>query len=110
MNSMTGYGRGEATNGDVTVVVELKSVNNRFRDLNVRMRSTSYWVACPEHSGTRCSGAASTSSFVDAVEVSRRSRQTPSLPSGTTSRWRSKRLARQDDDIPSQASCPSPVS
>lgn len=37
MNSMTGYGRGEATNGDVTVVVELKSVNNRFRDLNVRM-------------------------------------------------------------------------
>ncbi|MEC7949081.1 MAG: YicC/YloC family endoribonuclease, partial [Myxococcota bacterium] len=37
MNSMTGYGRGEATNGDLTVVVELKSVNNRFRDLNVRM-------------------------------------------------------------------------
>ena len=37
MNSMTGYGRGEASNGDVTVVVELKSVNNRFRDLNVRM-------------------------------------------------------------------------
>ncbi len=37
MNSMTGYGRGEATNGDLTVVVELKSVNNRFRDLNVRV-------------------------------------------------------------------------
>jgi len=37
MNSMTGYGRGEATNGGVTVVVELKSVNNRFRDINVRM-------------------------------------------------------------------------
>jgi uncharacterized protein (TIGR00255 family) len=37
MNSMTGYGRGEATNGDVSVVVELKSVNNRFRDVNVRM-------------------------------------------------------------------------
>lgn len=37
MNSMTGYGRGEATNGGVSVVVELKSVNNRFRDVNVRM-------------------------------------------------------------------------
>jgi len=37
MNSMTGYGRGEATNGDVSVVVEMKSVNNRFRDLNIRL-------------------------------------------------------------------------
>ena len=37
MNSMTGYGRGEATNGDTTVVVEIKSVNNRFRDLNLRV-------------------------------------------------------------------------
>lgn len=37
MNSMTGYGRGEATNGDVTVVVELRSVNNRFRDVNLRV-------------------------------------------------------------------------
>jgi uncharacterized protein (TIGR00255 family) len=33
---MTGYGRGEASNADVTVVVELKSVNNRFRDLQLR--------------------------------------------------------------------------
>jgi len=33
---MTGYGRGEASNGDVTIVVELKSVNNRFRDLQLR--------------------------------------------------------------------------
>jgi uncharacterized protein (TIGR00255 family) len=37
MNSMTGYGRGEASNGDVTVLVEIKSVNNRFRDINVRV-------------------------------------------------------------------------
>jgi uncharacterized protein (TIGR00255 family) len=37
MQSMTGYGRGEATNGGVTVVVEIKSVNNRFRDINARM-------------------------------------------------------------------------
>lgn len=36
LHSMTGYGRGEASNGDVTVVVELKSVNNRFRDLQLR--------------------------------------------------------------------------
>lgn len=34
---MTGYGRGEATNGDVTIVVELKTVNNRFRDINLRL-------------------------------------------------------------------------
>lgn len=33
---MTGYGRGEASTSDVTVVVELKSVNNRFRDLQLR--------------------------------------------------------------------------
>ena len=37
LHSMTGYGRGEASNGDVTVVVELKSVNNRFRDLQLRV-------------------------------------------------------------------------
>lgn len=37
MNSMTGFGRGEAKNGAVTVVVELKTVNNRFRDLQVRV-------------------------------------------------------------------------
>jgi uncharacterized protein (TIGR00255 family) len=37
MNSMTAFGRGEATNGVVTVVVELRSVNHRFRDLNARI-------------------------------------------------------------------------
>ncbi|MCO4747887.1 MAG: YicC family protein [Proteobacteria bacterium] len=36
LRSMTGFGRGEATSGDVTVVVELRSVNNRFRDLQLR--------------------------------------------------------------------------
>ena len=36
LHSMTGYGRGEASNSLVTVVVELKSVNNRFRDLQLR--------------------------------------------------------------------------
>lgn len=33
---MTGYGRGEARARNLTVVVELKSVNNRFRDINLR--------------------------------------------------------------------------
>ncbi|MES2643183.1 MAG: YicC/YloC family endoribonuclease [Myxococcota bacterium] len=37
MNSMTGFGRGEASNGALTVVVEIKTVNNRFRDLQVRV-------------------------------------------------------------------------
>jgi uncharacterized protein (TIGR00255 family) len=37
MNSMTGFGRGEATSGVTTVVVEIKSVNNRFRDVQVRV-------------------------------------------------------------------------
>lgn len=36
LRSMTGYGRGEASSGGVTVLVELRSVNNRFRDLQVR--------------------------------------------------------------------------
>ena len=36
LQSMTGYGRGEASGSDVTVVVELRSVNNRFRDLQLR--------------------------------------------------------------------------
>ena len=37
MKSMTGYGRGEATSNGVSLVVEMKSVNNRFRDLQIRM-------------------------------------------------------------------------
>lgn len=37
MNSMTGFGRGEAGNGSTSVVVEIKAVNNRFRDVQVRV-------------------------------------------------------------------------
>ncbi len=37
MNSMTGFGRGEASNGNITVVVEMKSVNNRYRDVQIRI-------------------------------------------------------------------------
>jgi uncharacterized protein (TIGR00255 family) len=36
MYSMTGFGRAEARGGGVAVTVELKSVNNRFRDINLR--------------------------------------------------------------------------
>lgn len=36
LRSMTGFGAGEASSGDVTVVVELRSVNNRFRDVQLR--------------------------------------------------------------------------
>lgn len=36
MFSMTGFGRAEARGGSVAVTVELKSVNNRFRDINLR--------------------------------------------------------------------------
>lgn len=36
MISMTAFGRAEASTRDVTVVVELRSVNHRFRDLKVR--------------------------------------------------------------------------
>jgi len=46
MNSMTGYGRGEATNGDISVTVEMRSVNNRFRDLQIRV-PRSYMVLEP---------------------------------------------------------------
>ncbi|NCG21566.1 MAG: YicC family protein [Rhodobacterales bacterium] len=37
LHSMTGFGRGEAANAGITVVVELKSVNNRFRDVQLRV-------------------------------------------------------------------------
>ncbi len=37
MKSMTGYGKGEASNGKVTTAVEIKTVNNRFRDIQIRV-------------------------------------------------------------------------
>jgi uncharacterized protein (TIGR00255 family) len=37
MRSMTGFGTGESTAGNVTVVVELRSVNHRFLDLSVKL-------------------------------------------------------------------------
>jgi uncharacterized protein (TIGR00255 family) len=37
ISSMTGYGRGEATCGDVTILVELRSVNSRFLEVVSRL-------------------------------------------------------------------------
>ena len=37
VNSMTGFGRSEITEGDKKITVELKSVNNRYLDLNIKM-------------------------------------------------------------------------
>ena len=36
MKSMTGYGKSQITDNDLNVVVEIKSVNNRNRDLRIR--------------------------------------------------------------------------
>ncbi|MCP4912410.1 MAG: YicC family protein [Oligoflexia bacterium] len=39
LQSMTGFGRGEKTGDNYTVTVEAKSVNNRFRDVRLKMSS-----------------------------------------------------------------------
>ena len=40
--SMTGFGRGEAAEASLRLVVEIKSVNNRYCDIQVRMPRTLY--------------------------------------------------------------------
>ena len=40
LNSMTGYGRGEAQQDDVTVSVEIKTVNHRHADISVKLPRT----------------------------------------------------------------------
>lgn len=37
LQSMTGFGRGEAKNNDFAITVEVKSVNNRFKDFRFKM-------------------------------------------------------------------------
>lgn len=39
IQSMTGFGKGEAQNSDYTLLVELKSVNNRFKDMRFKLPS-----------------------------------------------------------------------
>lgn len=40
IQSMTGFGRGEAADDELLVVVEMKSVNHRFRDVRFKMSSS----------------------------------------------------------------------
>lgn len=40
LRSMTGYGRGESISGDRNIIAEVKSVNNRYRDILVRLPRT----------------------------------------------------------------------
>ncbi len=37
IRSMTGFGRGEAVNNNRTITIEMKSVNHRYCDINIRM-------------------------------------------------------------------------
>src|SRR6266852_7211959 len=37
MKSMTGFGRGAASGDEFTVAVEIKTVNNRFLDIHLRL-------------------------------------------------------------------------
>ena len=37
--SMTGFGKGEASGGSFTIITEIKTVNNRFKDFKFRMSS-----------------------------------------------------------------------
>lgn len=39
LQSMTGFGRGESTNDDFHIVVEIKSVNHRYKDIRARLPS-----------------------------------------------------------------------
>ncbi len=38
--SMTGYGKGEARQEDITVTVEIKTVNHRYIDISVKLPRT----------------------------------------------------------------------
>ena len=46
IQSMTGFGRGEASDGDYKITVEVKSVNHRYCDISVRLpRKLNYFEA-----------------------------------------------------------------
>lgn len=40
INSMTGYGKGEAQSGNVALIVEIKTVNHRYADITVKLPRT----------------------------------------------------------------------
>ncbi len=46
MQSMTGFGRGEASNEQYKIEIEMKSVNHRYLDINIRLpRALNYLEA-----------------------------------------------------------------
>lgn len=46
IQSMTGFGRGEASNGRQKITIEMKSVNHRYLDINIRLpRKLNAWEA-----------------------------------------------------------------
>jgi len=42
IKSMTGYGKGEFNSGDINITVEIRSVNSRFRDINIHIPKNTY--------------------------------------------------------------------
>src|SRR5210317_1836711 len=40
LKSMTGYGKGEARSDEITVTVEIKTVNHRYADISVKLPRT----------------------------------------------------------------------
>ncbi len=44
LKSMTGYGRGEYIKDGICIVVELRSLNNRYRDIVLRIPSNFQWL------------------------------------------------------------------
>ena len=105
MNSMTGFGRGEATNGDVSVVVEMKSVNNRFRDLQIRV-PREYMVLEPRlHTMLREAvqrGRIEVYVRRSAAESGHQVQADPALADKYRNAMRdvARRLGRPDEDIP----------
>ncbi|MDH3258241.1 MAG: YicC family protein [Deltaproteobacteria bacterium] len=47
IQSMTGYGRGSTTSGDVEVTAEVKSLNHRYLEMNVRLSSSLSFLEPP---------------------------------------------------------------
>ena len=44
LKSMTGYGRGEYSKDGIWIIVELRSLNNRYRDIVLRIPSNFQWL------------------------------------------------------------------
>jgi uncharacterized protein (TIGR00255 family) len=105
MHSMTGYGRGEASNGSVSVVVELKSVNNRFLDVQVRL-PRAYSVVEPRFAGALKAHLSRGRVDVFVRRQSTESGQTVVPDPALAERYlraaaeSAKRLARTDETIP----------